>query len=170
MVLETMSWHNRIHPRGKPGDGRMRGHAFPVQQGSRHAFLNMPLNTVAPFSKYGYDVYVSMVPFRCAVDNVSSNKINEKLNEMLPQIKFLSGSIRFDLGDGGLWLLDAREKTACFSPDDGESDVECTIQISADNLSKLLDGKLDPMLAYGLGKIKVKGSMGLALKLVSALG
>ena len=42
-----------------------------------------------------------------------------------------------------------------------------TIRISAENLRKLVDGALDPTLAYMTGKLKVEGSMGVALKLTS---
>jgi putative sterol carrier protein len=101
---------------------------------------------------------------------LSFDEINEKLNDVLPRIRNLSGVVRFDLGGDGLWLVDARQSAALLNQDDGEADVDCTILISSENLLKLLDGKLDPMLAYTMGKIKVKGSMGLAMKLVSAIG
>lgn len=101
---------------------------------------------------------------------MSLSEISEKLNEALPQIKSLSAIIRFDLGGDGLWMIDARQATARLSRDDGDLDADCTILISAENLLKMLDGKLDPMLAYTLGKIKVKGSIGVAMKLVSVIG
>ncbi len=102
---------------------------------------------------------------------MSSDEITKRLGEVLPQLKNLSAAIRFDLGEDGLWMVDARHAAAArFGRDDGGLDADCTIGISAENLGKLLDGKLDPMLAYTLGKIKVKGSLGIAMKLVSALG
>ncbi|HXP95067.1 MAG TPA: SCP2 sterol-binding domain-containing protein [Telmatospirillum sp.] len=101
---------------------------------------------------------------------MSAGEIDERLQNILPQLKNMSGTIRFDLGVDGRWLVDARTSAACLRPDDGDADVDCTIRISAETLMKMLDGKLDPMLAYTLGKIKVKGSMGLAMKLVSVLG
>lgn len=42
-----------------------------------------------------------------------------------------------------------------------------TITISSENLAKLMHGKLDPTLGYMTGKLKVEGSMGVALKLTS---
>ncbi|WP_332308109.1 SCP2 sterol-binding domain-containing protein [Elstera litoralis] len=44
------------------------------------------------------------------------------------------------------------------------------MRISTENLNKLIDGQLDPMLGYTFGKIKVAGSLGVAMKLVNALG
>jgi putative sterol carrier protein len=102
---------------------------------------------------------------------MSSDNIEERLNDALPQLKNLSAIVRFDLGGDGLWVVDARQTGATsLSQDDGALDADCTILISAENLLKLLDGNLDPMLAYTLGKIKVKGSMGVAMKLVSVIG
>lgn len=48
-----------------------------------------------------------------------------------------------------------------------KGDVTTTIKISPENLKKLMDGALDPTLAYMTGKLKVGGSMGVALKLTS---
>ncbi|MDR3436131.1 SCP2 sterol-binding domain-containing protein [Telmatospirillum sp.] len=99
---------------------------------------------------------------------MSEENIEEKLKAALPQLANLSAVVKFDLGDAGQWLIDGRLSTPLLSQED--ADAECTILISADNLTKLLDGRLDPMLAYTLGKIKVRGSMGVAMKLVSAIG
>jgi len=41
--------------------------------------------------------------------------------------------------------------------------------MTGENMLKLLDGQLNPTIAYTLGKLKVQGSMGLALKLSSLL-
>ena len=46
-------------------------------------------------------------------------------------------------------------------------DANTTITITAENLAKLMAGKLDPTLGYMTGKLKVEGSMGVALKLTA---
>ncbi len=48
-------------------------------------------------------------------------------------------------------------------------DADCTIRISAENLAKLIDGELNPMMAYTLGKLKIDGSMGVAMKVAALL-
>ncbi len=40
---------------------------------------------------------------------------------------------------------------------------------SADNLIKLINGKLDPVMAFTLGKLKVEGDIGAALELIKFL-
>jgi len=41
--------------------------------------------------------------------------------------------------------------------------------VSRENIVKLINGDMDPILAYTLGRIKVQGSMDVAMKLVKAL-
>ncbi|PKU25427.1 SCP2 sterol-binding domain-containing protein [Telmatospirillum siberiense] len=101
---------------------------------------------------------------------MSEVKVDERLSEVLPKIRNLRAIVRFDLGGDGVWMIDAREGPARLSEGEGDDDPDCSILISGENLLKLMDGKLDPMLAYTLGKIKVKGSMGVAMKLVAAIG
>ncbi|MBO9399425.1 SCP2 sterol-binding domain-containing protein [Shimia sp. R9_3] len=68
-------------------------------------------------------------------------------------------TLKFDCGDAGVLVL--ADGTA--STDD--RDTDCTVTISADNLSKLLAGDLKPTTALMLGKLKVSGDMGVAMKL-----
>lgn len=44
--------------------------------------------------------------------------------------------------------------------------ADVTIRISDDNLDKLLRGELNPMTAMFTGKLKVKGNVGLAQRLI----
>ncbi|HVI50718.1 MAG TPA: SCP2 sterol-binding domain-containing protein [Candidatus Sulfotelmatobacter sp.] len=104
---------------------------------------------------------------------MSLEDLHDRLDAALPQLASLSAVIKFDLGEDGSWLVDTRSSNPSLRQEDGEEsgeDADCTVIISSKNLVKLLDGSMDPMLAYGMGRIKVRGSMGLAMKLVTALG
>jgi len=85
------------------------------------------------------------------------------------QLRGLNARVRFVVGGGGgdVILLDASNSQVSVARADGEAD--CTLRISAENLAKLIDGKLNPMLAYTMGKLKVEGSTGVAMKLASML-
>ena len=85
------------------------------------------------------------------------------------QLRGLNARVRFVLGGGGgdVILLDARTANVSVARGDGEAD--CTLRITAENLGKLINGKLNPMLAYTMGKLKVEGSTGVAMKLASML-
>ncbi len=83
-------------------------------------------------------------------------------------LRGLNASVRFLLDkDGAVIRVDARANPIRISRDDAESD--CTIRISPENLAKLIDGRLNPMLAFTMGKLKVEGSMGIAMKLAQLL-
>jgi putative sterol carrier protein len=77
-------------------------------------------------------------------------------------------SVKFDFGDDGLILLDGTATPPTVTNTDGEA--ECTITISLENFAALTSGDLDPATAFMMGKLKVAGSMGVALKLQGVLG
>lgn len=79
----------------------------------------------------------------------------------------LGATLRFDLGDDGNIYLDGKGDENTVTENDGEAD--CVIQITKDNFEKLLSGSLNPMAAFMGGKIKVKGDMGIAMKLQSII-
>ena len=51
--------------------------------------------------------------------------------------------------------------------EDGEADS--TLTLSPEALQQMIDGALDPTFAYMTGKLKISGSMGVALKLAAML-
>ena len=71
----------------------------------------------------------------------------------------VDGTLKFDCGDAGVVVL--ADNTA--TQEDRETD--CTVSISEENLVKLLAGDLKPTTALMLGKLKVSGDMGTAMKL-----
>lgn len=50
-----------------------------------------------------------------------------------------------------------------------EDETDCTLQLSDSNFKKLVNGKLNATSAFMMGRIKVKGNIGLALKLEKLL-
>lgn len=78
----------------------------------------------------------------------------------------VDATVKFDFGDDGLIFIDGNAGTV--SNDDAEAD--CTIIISMSNFESLASGDLDPTTAFMMGKLKVKGNMGVAMKLQSLLG
>lgn len=98
---------------------------------------------------------------------MSIDAIEAKLKSRLTDFVVLRAKVKFDLDGEGVILVNGSTAPAEMSRTDGEAD--CTIGITAENLLKLLEGQLNPTVAFTLGKLKVKGSMGLALKLASIL-
>jgi putative sterol carrier protein len=75
--------------------------------------------------------------------------------------------VKFDLGDDGIILFDGTDSPAAVSAEDGEADA--TLRLSSESLEKMIGGALDPTFAYMTGKLKISGSMGVAMKLASIL-
>ncbi len=49
------------------------------------------------------------------------------------------------------------------------NDTDCTISMKQDNFIKLINGKLDAVAAFTFGKLKVDGSIDLALKFANII-
>jgi len=79
----------------------------------------------------------------------------------------LAGRFKFDFGDEGLIFVDTTQAPPVLSEEDEDSDV--TLKTSVATFTAILDGTQDPTLAFMMGKLKVQGSMGLAMKLNSFL-
>ena len=68
---------------------------------------------------------------------------------------------------GGTWVVDLTKPGGAISA--GEGDAKCTITMASNDFVDLMNGKLNPQMAFMSGKLKVAGDMGLALKLGSLL-
>ncbi len=79
----------------------------------------------------------------------------------------LKARVMFDLGDDGSLVVDATEAPPEITIEPGDAD--CTIRLTLANLEKLMAGNLSPTLAYAMGKLKIEGSMGLAMKVAALL-
>ena len=98
------------------------------------------------------------------------DEINLKLNEEPAPITGMNTTYSFDLsgGDGGMFGLNISDgKAETITGDPGE--VDCALSMSVKDFKKLLGGNLNSAASYMMGKLKVKGSLGNALKLESLL-
>ncbi|CAN5527855.1 SCP2 sterol-binding domain-containing protein [soil metagenome] len=70
--------------------------------------------------------------------------------------------------DKGAIFIDATQSPALVSNEDKEAD--CALHVSVDNLVKMGTGDLNPMMAVMTGKLKIKGDMGIAMKMGQVMG
>jgi putative sterol carrier protein len=91
----------------------------------------------------------------------------DEIRGHLMQFAGLGYKVKFAFDEGGALLLDGTQTPPTLTEEDGEAD--CTISASLDNAMKLIDGQLNPMMAYTLGKLRIEGSVGVALKMASML-
>ncbi|WP_321397419.1 SCP2 sterol-binding domain-containing protein [Emcibacter sp.] len=75
----------------------------------------------------------------------------------------LGKRVKIDFDGDGVILIDGTTSPATVSNEDGDADV--TMIINEENFAGLMDGSLNPQMAFMMGKLKIEGDMGLALKL-----
>lgn len=99
------------------------------------------------------------------------SEIEVRLKENPQSIADMKAIYQFDLSgkEPATYQLHLSDGTA--KVEEGEAaSADCQIQMSADDFKELLMGKLNPTSAFMFGKLKVKGNMGLAMKLQKVLG
>jgi putative sterol carrier protein len=93
---------------------------------------------------------------------MSLDALTSKIKEKVGANSGLDATVKFDLGEGVIYV-DGKSTPNSVSNED--KDADCTITMSRENFEKLIAGDLDPTTAYMFGKLKVSGSMGVAMKL-----
>ncbi len=71
--------------------------------------------------------------------------------------------------DAGIWTVDLTKEPATVT-NGSTGAAKCTITCGDGDFAQIVSGKLNPNMAFMSGKLKIKGDMGLALKLGKILG
>jgi putative sterol carrier protein len=105
---------------------------------------------------------------------VTVNEIFQQMRDKVmsdpAKVASMQGSYLFELtGDGGGVYHAAFDHGAVDIAEGPIASPGCTVTMSASDFTALVDGKLNAMAAFMGGKLKVKGDMGLAMKLQSVL-
>lgn len=80
----------------------------------------------------------------------------------------LNATVKFNFGADGVVFLDGTATPNSVSNDD--KDADCTITIAMNDFVSMSAGDLDPTTAFMMGKLKVAGNMGIAMKLSGIFG
>ena len=78
----------------------------------------------------------------------------------------IGSTLKFDFGDEKIFIDGTNDENVVSLED---KDAECLIIVSKENFVKLTTGDLNPMMAVMSGQVKIKGDMGIAMKLQSLL-
>ena len=76
---------------------------------------------------------------------------------------FLAVQVNITGKESGVFYVEVKDHKISVEPYDYH-DRNCAITMSLTDFNKLIDGKLDPVLAFTTGKLKVEGDMGKALE------
>jgi hypothetical protein len=137
-----------------------------------HVWLYGPLSIHARFVKFLLYVFLmssSESQATSLLEQLRSNlEQNQSLRESLESS--IKGVVIFVI-DGERWILDLRPGEGSLrhvdgsAPGDGEEKGDIVLTMRGDVFVKLVSGKIGPQQAFLTGKLKIKGSMGLAMKL-----
>lgn len=82
----------------------------------------------------------------------------------------LTATYLFCLGDeGGDWSIKIVDGAGTVS-EGNVGDIDCTVTVDAENFIKIVNKEANSQMMFMSGKVKVKGNMGLAMKLQKVLG
>ncbi|MDP2599945.1 MAG: SCP2 sterol-binding domain-containing protein [Deltaproteobacteria bacterium] len=97
---------------------------------------------------------------------IFEEKITSKLKNEPDKAKAIGALVVFHLtgGSAGDWVLDCTKNPAEIKMGTAEG-AKVEVTMSEEDFVKLANGGLNPQMAFLGGKLKVKGDMGLAIKI-----
>lgn len=78
-------------------------------------------------------------------------------------VDFLAVQINITGKSSGVFYVEVKNGNISVEPYE-YNDRSCALTMDGANFCKLMDGKLDPVIAYTTGKLKVEGDLGKALE------
>ena len=100
---------------------------------------------------------------------IFSERIAKKLQENAEKVKTINSVYQFQITDENKTFTIDLTKDQDFVSEGPSDQAKCFVSITSADLISILDKKLNPQMAFMSGKLKVKGDMGLALKLGTIL-
>lgn len=84
----------------------------------------------------------------------------------------INGVYAFNISDASVkeWFLDLKNGNGRLEAGKYDGKPDCQMTLSSDVFNQMVSGKLKPTSAFMSGKLKIKGNMGLAMKLEKLMG
>ena len=108
---------------------------------------------------------------------VAANDVTASMNSLKSLItpdlvKSVNGVYSFNITDASPaeWYLDLKNGSGSLASGVFDGKVNCSLTMTTDIFNKLASGQLKASAAFMGGKLKLKGDMGLAMKLEKVMG
>ncbi|MFP4312862.1 MAG: SCP2 sterol-binding domain-containing protein [Alphaproteobacteria bacterium] len=98
---------------------------------------------------------------------MSIESLIEQIKSKIAMAPPINAKIKIDFSDQGCIFIDGTQSPPVIS--EADEDADTVFICKKETFEKILNGSQDPTMAYMMGKLKIKGSMGLAMKLNSIL-
>ncbi len=96
------------------------------------------------------------------------DRLTSRVRELVDCEDAFGFCVRLDIVDIGSIYVDGEQYPITVSNDDG--DAAAVLRLSGRDLQELLDGRLSPLTAYMVGRLKVEGDLGKAMQLSRLFG
>ncbi|RLN98255.1 hypothetical protein BBJ28_00000038 [Nothophytophthora sp. Chile5] len=103
-----------------------------------------------------------MAPRAAELFDMMGKAVDEVGPSLVAKVK---GIIKFDITGAGKWLVDLKNGKGSVKVATDADKADLTITLTEENFLKMMDNKLNPQQAFMKGLVKIKGNMGLAMKL-----
>lgn len=98
---------------------------------------------------------------------MSIESVTQTLTERVGADAGLNATLKFDCGSDGVIFIDGKSTPNTVS--NANSDADCTVGVSLEDLTAMMAGDLAPTTAFMSGKLRVEDDMGVAMKLQSLM-
>jgi putative sterol carrier protein len=105
-----------------------------------------------------------------SVKDVFERHIPAKLKAKPDVVTKINAVYQFNIGGqaGGTWSVDCTQPGGKITPGTAP-DARCTVSATDLDFLSIVNGRLNPQMAFMSGKLKIQGDMGLAMKLQQIL-
>jgi hypothetical protein len=105
-----------------------------------------------------------------SVKDVFERHMPEKLRGKPDVVAKINAVYQFVIGgpNGGQWSVDCTQPGGLITAGTAAS-PRCTVHCTDDDFLNIVNGKLNPQMAFMSGKLKIQGDMALAMKLQQIL-
>jgi putative sterol carrier protein len=105
-----------------------------------------------------------------SVKDVFERHIPAKLQAKPDVVAKINAVYQFNISGpgGGSWAVDCTQPGGKVAPG-AAANAKCTVAATEQHFLDIVNGKLNPQMAFMSGKLKIQGDMGLAMKLQQIL-